>query len=153
MLLSVWWNPPGFPRCAIIQLVFHPLQYWYCRFLNLMIPSLNQKLKAEKLPLKWNTFFSLSPQIINAQQKHSENCLNIEMLLALEQQLALCMYTYLWHVLGNHQSNSAVYNFTHYNSCIILISLCTTAHKVPLRYMVMQQTGPVLHGNKFTHKN
>jgi len=45
-----------------------------------MLPSANQKLLAEKMPLKWNTFISLSPLIINAQEKYSENCRNIEML-------------------------------------------------------------------------
>jgi hypothetical protein len=32
----------------------------------LMSPSPNQKLKAEKMPLKWNTFFSLSANYASA---------------------------------------------------------------------------------------
>ena len=76
-----------------------------------MLPSANQKLLAEKMPLKWNTFISLSPLIINAQEKYSENCRNIEMLLVFEQELALGMCTCLWHVLGNHQNKLCCLHF------------------------------------------
>ena len=61
------------------------------------------------MPIEWNTFFSCyyfsncSNCTENSSKKYSENCRNIEMLLALWQQLTLYMYTWLWHVLGNHK--------------------------------------------------
>ena len=120
------------------------------------------KIKSWKKTLKRNTFMSLSPQIMlhndrncteKYPKKHSANCRNFETVLASGQQLTLCMYKWLSHVLGNHQNNSTFCIFTHYNLCIILSFLCSTAHKVPLRSVGMQQTGIVLHGKKFTHNN
>jgi hypothetical protein len=86
----------------------------------MMSPSANQKLEAKKIPLQWNTFISLSlslslsPQIMLQQwlklygknlRKLSENCRIIETISASEQQLTLCMDTWLSHVLGKHQNN------------------------------------------------
>ena len=89
----------------------------------------------------------------NSPRNHSANCPNIETLLASEQQLTLYLYTCLWHVLGDHSNNLAVYIFTHYKLCIILSLLCSTAHKVPLRSTAMQQIGTVLHGKKITQNS
>ena len=125
----------------------------------LMSTSPNRKLKPEKIPLKWNTFISLSAHDASAMaetvpktlNKHSEICRKFETLIALEQQLTVYIYTCLSHVLWNLQNNSALYIFTYYKLCIILSFLCSTAYKVPLRSLAMQQTGPLLHGKKFTH--
>ena len=117
------------------------------------------KIKSWKKTLKRNTFMSLSPQIMlhndrncteKYPKKHSANCRNFETVLASGQQLTLCMYKWLSHVLGNHQNNSTFCIFTHYNLCIILSFLCSTAHKVPWRSLAMQQIGPVRDGKKFT---
>ena len=145
----LWPKILGLPSATILELFVFILTS----------PSPNQKLKPEKMPLKWNTFVFLSAHNVSAiaeivpkiPKTHSEYCRNFGTLLALVQHLTLCMYTCPSHVLWSLQNNSALYIFTYYKLCIILSFLCSTAHKFPLRSMAMQQIGTALHGKKFTH--